>query len=705
MKRPILLLVLMFLLPAAYANTGSNPELTRGQEKRLFRQTMKLIYKGQHRHAEANLLTLLDASPDNIHYNYELALLYYYDLNQTDKSVQYFEAVKRLRSEDEYFEIFYYLGQAYQFIGEYDKALAEYEYFKRFIIEKDVALLEEVARYEEECENAKEIAGNNVTRVRNLGNRINTSFAEYVPVPILHDSVLLFTSKRPPVISTHYGFEGSIYYEKVYLSMKQGSGYTFAEISSNNEAFRLLENSKKWHNAVVSSSLDGNTLMIYRKSKLWTSAISEGIWQPPVRVSKVVNFSFYQPHASLTADGGTIYFSSWSKKGQGGIDIYRSQRKKDGSWGPTENLGPVINTKYDEDSPEISPDGTCLYFSSKGHRGTGGYDIFKAELKDGVWSEPVNMGYPVNSPGDDIFFKLTEAGNIAYFSSYRKDGFGDMDIYAAIFGPLFEDCKPVAKKDHLADFYIGFDAADSVLTGESLILDGSISYSANHDLTKFFWNLNQQELITDSMQIHAKYDCPGKYIVKLEVEAVDRETKEATSYCVSREITVTGGQQLIASNDNTDVTDNNMNNNNDNTDVSDNNNTTDNTDLTDNTSNPPSVLKLDNVYFDFDKTNIRTDAKATLDKNISMLKEYRDGKIRIYAHTDSRGPASYNQLLSEKRAASVKEYLVSNGVDASRIIEVEGKGETRLVNNCTDDSACSKDDHQKNRRAELEVVL
>jgi len=703
----ILIIILLFNFIDSYS--VEKADLSKHQEKRLFKKTVKLIYKGYHKHAKINLLQLLEIDSNNINYNYELALLYYYDLFEQDKSLPYLEAVKRLKEVDEYPEIYYYLGKAYHFVEQYDNAIKEYSTFKQYIIEKDKPLQDEIVKYINECNNAKNLEINNSMRIRNMGNRINTSFPEYVPVPINNDTLLLFTSKRPYIMSENFGFEGKERFEGIYLSYKKRSKFSFAEQSLNSPIFKYLDK-KKSNNAIVSSSCDGNTLIVYRKNKLWTTSNVNEKWQEPIKVSKIINFSYYQPHASMTNDGNTIFFSSWNKKkGFGKLDIYYSKKQDDNKWGPPVNLGRKINTKYNEDSPEISSDGKTLYFSSQGHSGIGGYDIYKSELVDGEWSEPANMSYPLNSAGDDIFFKFNSKGDLAYFSSYRKNGFGNMDIYQAIFGPQFEDCTPISETP-LADTYIGFNTADSIFAGEILNIDASDTKSDKYTFTKYFWKI-EDKIFVDSLNFDYTFNCAGKYNIQMEVEAIDKETKEATAFCVSKIIKVVQDELLVANDilqladiDSSDyiadITDVVIDENNVVTD--DNNIVIEENDVVNNTSNEN--LNLANIYFDFDDTNIRGDAKEILDKNIILLKEYSDAKIKIVAHTDACGSSIYNQMLSERRARSVSKYLKLNGINETRIIEVIGKGETKLANNCKEEVVCSKEEHQLNRRAELIIV-
>ncbi|GAB4295631.1 MAG: hypothetical protein Kow0068_20220 [Marinilabiliales bacterium] len=672
----------------------SKDTLNHYQQKKLYNQSIRYIVKGYHRRAEANLLKLLKLDSTNIDYNYELGLLYYFDLFQTEKSLKYFERIKRLMKNNEYPEIYFYLGQAYQFIGEFDKAIEAYNNFKPYIPKKEKLLAEDVLKFIEECNNGKKLQVDTKIRIRNLGNRINTMYAEYVPVSINNDSLLLFTARRPKVMSTHYGFESNFYYENVYVSVKKEDKYSFALLSNKYDAFKILGENKRWHNAIVSSVNNDKTLIIYKRNKLWTSENIDGIWQKPKKVSKIINFSFYQPHASITEAGDKIYFSSWSKKGFGGIDIYYSEKDQNGHWTKAKNIGPEINTKYDEDSPEISKDGKTLYFSSKGHDNIGGYDIFKSEYIDGKWTKPVNMGMPINSPGDDIFFKFNNSGNIVYFSSHRKEGFGNMDIYEILFGPQFNNCKNINFVDN-TNKVIDIITNDTIYAGMTANLKSVILNTDSFQFVKSFWKVGN--IVKEgSMDFSYTFDSAGAYSIFQEIELMNPVTKESDAYCYEKTIHVIEEKLLADNNQDTSfTTETNI--------ITETNTDTDNTNLQGNNISSSNPLSLGKIYFDFDQYIINKKAEESIKDIYKLLSENKSYKIKIVGHTDSWGDDYYNQLLSVKRANSVKEYLVNMGIDPSRITEVEGKGEKELVNNCKDGIPCSIEDHKLNRRVEIFV--
>ncbi|MEO7080491.1 MAG: hypothetical protein ABIY71_03150, partial [Flavobacteriales bacterium] len=194
--------------------------------------------------------------------------------------------------------------------------------------------------------------------------------------------------------------------------------------------------------ATVGLSPDGNEMIIYRASDampdgdLFITQRSQGVWSTPERMTDQINSKAHEPSATISPDGSEIYFTSDRPGGFGGRDLYRIRRLPNGQWSLPLNLGPEINTAFDEDAPFMHSDGTTLFFSSNGHNTMGGFDIFKAALLDpdmNIWDKPVNMGYPLNTVNDDIYFSLGEDGRTGYFSSEREGGLGGQDIYEVVF--------------------------------------------------------------------------------------------------------------------------------------------------------------------------------------------------------------------------------------------------------------------------------
>jgi len=188
------------------------------------------------------------------------------------------------------------------------------------------------------------------------------------------------------------------------------------------------------HDATISVSPDGNTLFIYQDSlgdgQVKYSMLIGETWSAPVKLGSDINSEYWETHCTISSNGNELYFVSDRLNGQGKRDIYRCYKNADGTWGKSQNMGAIINTAYDEDAPFLSPDGKFLYFASKGHATMGGFDLFVSEKdKDGNWGAPENMGYPLNTVDDDIFYQPMADGKRAYYSSRRDGGQGDLDIY------------------------------------------------------------------------------------------------------------------------------------------------------------------------------------------------------------------------------------------------------------------------------------
>ena len=343
-----------------------------------------------------------------------------------------------------------YLGQAYQHANRFDDAINMFEHYKKYIPQNKNGLesLKEINRTIEMCKTGKVlVAKPTEVSISNLGNKVNSIYPDYAPVISADESMMVFTTRRKENVGNKIDFNG-LYYEDIYLS--QNTNWQWSEAVSidstsiipNNDTKPVFSLAKrldppintKFHDAAIGLSPSGQKLFIYKRGEIYISTIKGDKWGRLTKLNTNINYKKnWQPSISISADESTIYFTSDRKGGFGGLDIYKSEKQANGDWGSAVNLGDIINTPYDEDSPFIHPNGKTLYFSSKGHNTMGGYDIFKTEFVNGKWSEPVNIGYPINTSDDDIFYVETAKGDHAYFASIRENGYGDMDIYLLLF--------------------------------------------------------------------------------------------------------------------------------------------------------------------------------------------------------------------------------------------------------------------------------
>ncbi len=291
-------------------------------------------------------------------------------------------------------------------------------------------------------------------RIRNLGPSINSPSHDYSPLITADGSTMYFTSRRPGSMGGLKDESGQNY-EDIYTATRTGEawGRAMSVQAPVNSAMQ---------DATVGLSADGNEMIIYRASDdqpdgdLYITKRSNGVWSTPERMTDKINSKYHEPSATISPDGTEVYFSSDRPGGFGGRDLYRIRRLPNGAWSEPLNLGPQVNTAIDEDAPFLHSDGTTLFFSSNGHNTMGGFDIFKAALLDAdmnTWEKPVNMGYPLNTVNDDIFFTLGADGRTGYFSSERTGGMGGQDIYEVLF--------PESQVEYLMVQGVVTDAADA----------------------------------------------------------------------------------------------------------------------------------------------------------------------------------------------------------------------------------------------------
>ena len=383
--------------------------------------------------AVKNFLDLLELDPNNAHINYKVGRAYLLINGEKSKSVPYLEkavSATSSKAKNNYKETkapldaYFYLGRAYHLDFQFDNAIAAYR--KYLEVDKSVSRekMEEVEWMIQTCLNGKLIVESPISAVKqNLGETINSIYDEYSAVVDATESMLIFTSRRPTSTGGLLDLDDK-YFEDIFVSQKKDGEWTKpVNIGSNINT--------EGHEATIGLSADGQELYIYRDDfgdgNIYVSQL-KGSWTEPVQLNENINSPFRETHASVSADGQTLYFTS-DRSGMGRMDIFRSRRLPTGEWAVAENLGEVINTKYDEEAPFIHPDGKTLFFSSKGHSSMGGYDIFFSIEENGKWSTPMNIGSPMNTADDEYFFVMSADGKRAYYSSSSGEGIGGKDIY------------------------------------------------------------------------------------------------------------------------------------------------------------------------------------------------------------------------------------------------------------------------------------
>ncbi|MBD99374.1 MAG: hypothetical protein CMO34_05985 [Verrucomicrobia bacterium] len=381
----------------------------------------------------------------NANINFNLGLCYFKNFHEGDKvlALPYLEkAVTDVSPNYTPFdpkekkapvEAWFYLGKAQHNDYQFDQAAESFNKFKTYINEKHF-LWKEINKWLKMTNYAKVAIMNPVNiKSTNLGGRLNGFYPDFSPVIRIDESAVYFTSRRLREDSSNYEIYDPIdgmLYEDLYVSFHEGD-------SVWSEAYPLNINTDQ-HEATVNLSIDGQTLYIYKdikgngelfKSELLDDSAGYETWSEPEKLGSDINSKAYETHVTVTPDGKRLYFVSDREGGYGGKDIYYCNLLPTGEWALSQNLGPILNTEFNEDGVFMHPDGKTMYFSSDGHNSMGGYDIMYSVLTDSGWTKPQNIGYPINSVDDDVFFVTTPDGKRAYYSSFKEEGYGEKDIY------------------------------------------------------------------------------------------------------------------------------------------------------------------------------------------------------------------------------------------------------------------------------------
>lgn len=427
-------------------------------------------------------------------FNFMLGTCYWNVDSVKTKAIPHLE--KYLEQSHEETEAEWWLAELYIITNNFDKAMDKLKAYIEFVEADDRLTIEqkekEINSTKREiisCQYAKQLIAHPIkAEVMNLGDSVNTIYAEYAPVIDNNEKLLYFTRKSPDNISHHKDKNGN-YYEEIFLSKirhlyYENNGQPYIGTDTEGKKLKLqFSNSRNvgkpvnhaLHDAAVQLSHNDEHLFILRDNHVWRTVRVEEIYTEPIKfagLEGLINSGSFIPSLSINKTEDLIYFSCDKTGGYGGLDLYMTQKVND-IWQEPVNLGERINTEFDEDAPYIDPDGHTLYFSSKGHSSMGGYDIFKSYMGDEGWTFPHNLGYPVNSAADDIFYMMPEKDNRAYFSSNRPGGKGLMDIYEVTFNE---------HRDQLAEI------RGTILVGEALtpatanlsVIDDELDQSLAH---------------------------------------------------------------------------------------------------------------------------------------------------------------------------------------------------------------------------------
>ncbi len=625
--------------------------------------------------AQPFLMKAQEFNPNNAELNYMLGVINFNLNPQSDAASKYLEKAVSLNGKIP-LDVTYFLGWALQFQLKWDDAIKYYQVYLNTLssdVKGNALAIEDVNKKMGECRVGKrEVANPQRIFVDNLGPNINTSYPEYSAFISADESMMVLTARRENSTGGKIDEGDKWPFEDLYQSFKVNGKWTPVQ------NFGPIVNSPE-HDATSGLSSDGTTMFIFKyKEKdggdIYVSNLTGNTWSKPEHLNKNINSKAHESSVSLSYDSKRLYFISDREAGLGAGDIYYSDKDAKGDWGPAVNVGSSLNTKYGEEGVFIHPDGKTIYFSSKGHSTMGGYDIFKSTFENGKWGEPVNMGYPINGPDDDVFFVISGSGNHGYFASSKQGGYGDKDIYRITFlGP--EKPPVLMNEDNLLASVAApvseFKAEKIVSNGPKMtILKGVVSDAKTYKLLEAAIELIDNSL-NEVIATFKSNSTTGKYLVSLPSGKNYGIAVKKDGYLFHSE-----NFDLKASEEFQEVEKNIA-------------------------LKPIEVgqsIILKNIFFDFDKATIRPESANELDRLIKLLTENPTLKIELGSHTDSKGSDDYNQKLSQSRSQSVVTYLIGKGIATDRLV-AKGYGESVPV--ASNDNEAGR---QENRRTEFKIL-
>jgi outer membrane protein OmpA-like peptidoglycan-associated protein/tetratricopeptide (TPR) repeat protein len=545
----------------------------------------------------------------------------------------------------------FYYGRSLHLNEKFDMAIGAFEKYKTYVDPADEKTLNDVALRLQWCANGKTLVASPVNiKVESLGANVNSEFPEYSPVISADQRTLIFTARRPSTTGGLKDERDAMYFEDIYISTRGDSGGWSAATPMGDNI------NTAGHEATIGISADGQQLLIYKDDagdgNVYISQLVGSSWMAPQRLTENVNSKAWEPSACITPDGNTLYFASTREGGFGGRDIWRCVKLPNGEWSKAVNLGPKINTAYDEDAPAILADGNTLYFASNGPRSMGGFDILYSELSEtATWEDPINVGYPVNTTDDDVYFVPTPDNTHAYYSSAKNpNGMGEKDLYLLTFTEKTE-------------------ARLTVLEGMITSIYGGVPENTVITVT----DVSTGELVGT----YVPNSHTGRYVIIL---------KPGRNYSIAYE-----AKDYLYQSDNVNVAD-----------------STAYQEIERPVSLEPlkvgQKLVVRNIFFPLNKSELQPESETELDKLVETMNRYPKLIVEISGHTDASGSDELNQKLSEERALSVANYLIAHGIDKSRL-RTKGFGESKpIAINYNKDGSMNKQGMALNRRFEFTVL-
>ncbi len=521
MRRAKYILCLIFVITAVSLAGQSRSDL-----REMFVSAEGDLLFEDYAEALPKYLSLLQIYPENYNLYFRIGQCYLNTPGEKDKAITWLEtAVQninpgyrkgRLRETGAPYDALYFLANAYRIGSNFDKALETYELFLRDVDTETYDI--ELVRFQmQTCHNARQMMRKPLLVVdRNVGSPVNSRFSEFNPVISSDEKTLLFTRALQ-------------FYDAVFWSTREDG--VWSEPENLNPKLGIDQDYYP-----SSLSHDGRTMLLYRidtyDGNIYQSRFEDDSWSNVTKLNNNINTKYWESHATMTRDGRRIYFTSNRRESIGGLDIFMSEHDSTGDWGPAVNLGPEINTVYNEETPFLANDDRTLFFSSRGHFNIGGYDIFRSDLgADGRWSTPVNIGYPVNTPDDELFFIPVGKGERGYYSRFDDEGYGRMDLFSC---DIYSERNPrnfivtgrATVSNLLAEFLepvkitaVSNTDASRMITALTNPLTGLYSFRLPHGAYRFTFDSEDAESVSQNLEMPVSY---GSDTVRIEPVVLDQ---------------------------------------------------------------------------------------------------------------------------------------------------------------------------------------
>lgn len=639
--KSLLTAILVLSVLSAFSQENSLPK----SFKELFSDAEYYFQYGDYREALTLYTQAQKLEPANHNINYRIGVCLLNIPGQKEKALAYLEyasnKISETYQEGSYKEtsappiISLYLGDAYRIKEETDKAIAAYTAFKQQLNVKDVYNHDFVDQQIKACEKAKIFIAKPAKTTNDI---IDFDFPNldlaYAPVISEDGNTLFFTQHKK-------------FYEALYWCKKVDGKWGTPE--SINIPLGL-----DGEISVSSCNTDGSEVFIFvndhGNGDIYHSTYSKG-WSKATKLNKNINSPYWETNAAISKDGKTLYFSSNRKGGFGGIDIYRSHKDAKGEWGPAENLGTTINTPYNEEAPFICEDKEMLFFASQGHENMGGYDIYFSKVNVNGFSSPINLGYPINTTDDDIYFCPLCGNGIKGIVFKRKNttkaitqlveiGLIPQSDLAQISGSILSQDKAELSNTNIKLFAIDKATGDSIVpkldeTGINFTFEvrsGSYTLVAEADGYQ-----------TSKQDIFVPQEVAGSNL-------------PFTFFLIPNDV-ISG-----------------------------------------------EYLTIRSIQFGFDSYVLTRDAQVELEKVFNIMQAYPSVLVEIAGHTDTKGASAYNKSLSMKRAQAAVDFLSAKGIEPSRLVTRGVGAEESIAINNNPDGSDNPMGRRFNRRASIKIL-